>query len=406
MEEMMAAAGNRIYLLFLAALILLCGSCSSSPRLPLSAVPPRDEGRSDPLISPRSPAGAPAETALDTMRELRDAAISAFDANHPMEALQDLVGILALDGEFPAETDRERAEERGELVRSAEGTLTAIASRLTLEPADDWLSAHDQVAGKLRDLSSGSGLQPSVRLVINYDAGKAVVADAPIRFSFLEGKGELVSVADTDSYGRASTTVRSLSRVDRPIVIRAMLVVSSRGAIRPFPEVFRDFTYLPPNRTARLFALERPVGATEAAAGPSPLADAVSRGLSSTGLEITPVSMDVDSAVFGAVSEGKAPALTAALDGASYLIIALAEYDEPRQVVNRGRSFNIFSVASRARLRILRSDGSVVASRPVLTSVGRGGTAEAAIQAALAASRSAMEEDLLGAAAEIGRSLE
>jgi hypothetical protein len=186
-----------------------------------------------------------------------------------------------------------------------------------------------------------------------------------------------------------------------------MLVVSNRGMTRPFSEVSRDFTYLPPSRTARVLAQERSssVGDT-IALSTSPLADAVARGLSATGLEILPSSGNVDRPSFDAVASGDSRSVVAALSGGSYLVLALTEYDAPRQMVNKGRTFDIFTVTSRTRLRILRSDGSVVTTRPVLNSVGRGGSAEAAIQTALAASRAAVEADLVASAAQILRSLD
>jgi hypothetical protein len=350
---------------------------------------------------------APISTSLETMRELRIAASAAFDTNHPVEALRHLVGILAVDKESPAESESARRAERLELVRKADAELTAIGARLTLEPIDEWLLRGSQVAGNVRDLSKGKGPFPSVRLVINYDYGKAVVADAPIRFGFIDGIGELVVQSTTDSYGVASSTVRSVSRTDRPAVIRAMLVVSNRGATRAFPEVLRDFTYLPPSRTARVLAQERPSAGSDARAqATSSLADAVARGLAATELELLPTSLDLAGSSFDAAVAGDAPAVITSLSGGAYLVLALTEYDEPRRMVNKGRSFDIFTVNSRTRLRILRSDGSVAVTRPVLNSVGRGGTAEAAIQAALAASRASLEQDLLGASAEIRKSLD
>lgn len=401
--------GNRRRLCLHAALvILLFASCASHPsraaaRPALEAsVPARTAADPVPIV----PVNAPVSTALETMRELRDAADAAFDTNHPVEALRHLVGILALNGESVAETDQQRAAERGELVRKADAQLTSIGARLTLEPTDNWLSAGSQIAGNVRDLSRGSGPQPSVRLVINYDFGKAVVADAPIRFRFVDGAGDLTGQSSTDSYGLASTTVRSVSRADRPAVVRAMLVVANRGMTRAFSEVSRDFTYLPPSRTARVLAQERPRAVGDTALSTSPLTDAVSRGLSASGLELLPSPGNADRASFDAVASGDSPSVVAALSGSSYLVLALTEYDTPRQMVNKGRTYDIFTVTARTRLRILRSDGSVVTTRPVLNSVGRGGSAEAAIQTALAASRSAVEADLVASAAQILSSLD
>jgi hypothetical protein len=344
--------------------------------------------------------------ALQTMRELYAASRAAFDTNHPVEALRHLVGLLAVNKEEAPETESERSAERNELARKADAELTAIGARFTLEPTDGWISAGSQVSGSVRDLANGKGPFPSVRLVINYDAGKAVVADAPIRFGFIDGEGEVTRQALTDSYGVVSATVRSLSRTDRPAVIRAMLVVSNRGSTRAFPDVFRDFTYLPSRRTARVLASERSVAASGARAEiTSPLVDAVSRGLAAADLEILPTSGDLDPSSFDAASSGDPASVAAALAGGTYLVLAVTEYEDARQMVNKGRTYGIYTVTARTRVRILNSDGSIAVSRPELRNIGRGGSAASALQTALAASRKAVEEELRAAGAEIRTSL-
>ena len=377
---------------------MLCVSCATTtdkapneaPASPVRAVfLPAQEQADKPDEAP-GPAAEVKESApgpLQTMRELDAAAASAFETNHVMEALRHLVGLLAVNLEGAAEIQVDRDLERSELARKADAVLTALGGRLTLEPTDAWLSGGTQVSGRLRDLAKGRGLLPSARLVINYDHGKAVVADAPIRFTFVVGAGEVTEVVTTDAYGVVSATVRSLASMDQPAVIRAMLVVSNRGYSRRIPEVFLDFTYLPPSRTARVLASERSVSDTEA--GPdaaSPLVDAVSRGLAGTGFEILPhLGLQSDE---------------------SYVIHAITEYEDARQAVNRGRAFDIYTVTARTRIRILRSDGSVVVSRPELKSIGRGGTVETALAAALAASRAAVEKDLRESAARIASALD
>ncbi|HCM28002.1 MAG: hypothetical protein A2Z99_17645 [Treponema sp. GWB1_62_6] len=357
---------------------------------------------------------------LLTMRELRAAADEAMDTNHPVEALRHLVALLAVDEESPAGTNAAdpAADERRELARKADAELAAIGARLTLEPMDEWLAGGTQIAGNVRDLAKGAGLMPSARLVVNYDFGKAVVADAPIRFAFADGIGEVTGRSVSDSSGVVSAVVRSVARTDKPVVIRAVLAVTERGKTRVFREVFLDFTYLPAVRAARVMALETASGSQGPAAGArSPLVDAVSRGLSRSGVELFPADASSDPqayqaaflAAFGGSREAVASALAAAASGGrlpSYLVMALAEYEEPRRMVYQGKTYDIYTSNARGQLRIVRSDGSVAASRPALSARGQGGSPEAAIQAALAAIRAQTEKDLSEHSGDIARSFD
>ncbi len=402
-----------------ALLVVLFSSCVSAPvdaAPPESGAPALNAAAPDPGadVSASGDQTGPAGTvdALRTMRELMAAAQAAFDTNHPVEALRHLVAVLALDEEAPAEAEAQRQAERAELVRRADGDMTAIGARLTLEPGDDWLSGGTQKAGSVRDLAKGTGLMPTVRLVANYDYGKSVVADAPIRFAFADGIGEVANQGITDGYGLASAVVRKVARTDRPVVIRAMLVVANRGKSRAFPEVFRDFSYILPGRTARVFALERSTTGNSAADGTRMgLADAVLRGLAATGLDLLPTEAVLDPPLFNAALQGDAQAISRALalgsgQSASYLVLAVVEFDEPRQMVVQGKTYNIFTSNARAQVRILRSDGSAALTRPALAARGQGGTGEAAIQSALSAARAAVEQDLSGAAAAIRTALD
>jgi hypothetical protein len=360
-----------------------------------------------------SPAASAAADALLTMRELRDAARAAFDSNHPIEAVRHLVGLLAVDAEAAQEKVPARAAERSELARAADAELTAIGARFVMEPTDEWLSGGKQITGNLRDLAKGGGLKPSVRLVINYDFGKAVVQDAPIRFAFVAGIGELTAAETTDSYGTASAVVRGISRTDAPVVIRATLAVSNRGKTKVFSEVFRDFSFLPSSRTAKVLAFERVVGADKkirAAGDHSPLVDAVSRGLAASGLELVPVDGALDPASFTAALGGDPAAVGKALalggKSASFLAIAASDCDEPRQMVLNGKTYEIYTANVRVTVRLLRSDGSVVESRPQASLRAQGGTPDAAIQAAFKAAREAIEKDLREAGEKIRSSLD
>jgi len=168
------------------------------------------------------------------MEEAIRASQDAFDTNHPVEAIRHLVGILALDEETPPETDGARKAQRLEYVRRADAKITDIGARFTRGTGDDWVVNGNQKAGNVRELAKGTGIMPQVRLVVNYDFGKAVVADAPIRFAFVDGIGDVTASVTTDSYGLASAVVRRVARTDRPALIRAMLVVSNRGKAGPF----------------------------------------------------------------------------------------------------------------------------------------------------------------------------
>lgn len=380
-------------------------ACASSP-------PPSTVGGG------RAPQVAAPETRgtdyLQTLRDFAAAAQGAVDSNHPVEAIRHLVGLLAVDGEAPAETDPGRKSERAELARRADAQITALGARLTLEPTEEWVVDGKQTTGNIRELAKGTGLRPSVRLVVNYDFGKAVVADAPIRFAFVDGLGELSGGADTDAYGVASTVVRSVVRQDRPAVIRAVLVVSNRGKSVVFKEVSRDFSYLPPSRVARVYAYERVLGAdrqVRSANDHSPLVDAVSRGLRGAGLELVPADGALDPAVFVSALGGDPSAVAQALSlgsgrPASFLAVALAECDEPRQMTFQGKTYEIYTTTARTSVRVLRSDGSVVDSRPGASVRGQGGTPEAALQAAFKAAREAVEADLSAASSRIAAALD
>ncbi len=389
-----------------AAASVFAGCLSAPPPVPQEKAPAAG------AAAAAQPAASEAD-ALKTMRELRDAARAAFDSNHPVEALRHLVSLLAVDDESAPEADASRRTERAELARKADAELTAIGARFTMEPTDEWIAEGKQLSGSTRDLAKGSGLKPAVRLVVNYDFGKAVVADAPVRFAFAKGIGDVGASGTTNANGVASASVRSIARVDEPVVIRAVLAVSSRGRTKVFSEVFRDFTYLPSTRTARVVALERTAGADGKAAAAqdySPLVDAVSRGLSDSGLELLPSDGALDPAGFMAALNGDPSAVAKALSlggaPAAFLVIAASDCDAPRQMVLQGKAYEIYTAIARATVRVLRSDGSVVDARPQVSARGQAGTPDAAVKAALKAVREAVEKDLRSAAAALKASLD
>lgn len=352
---------------------------------------------------------------LTSMESLMQASQDAFDTNHPVEALKHLVGILALNDEASAEIDANRKSRRAELVRRADQKITEIGARLTLEAGDEWIKEDGtQRAGNVRDLAKGGGLMPVVRLVVNYDFGKAVVADAPIRFAFVDGLGDITLTGTTDANGIASTVVRSLSRTDKPVLIRAMLVISNRGKTRVFPEVHRDFAYVLPARTARIFASEGPASAVSANTavntGAAPLVDSISRALNGTGLDLLPTESALDPKTFAAALQGDLGAIQRACNlggtNVSYLVLADVQYDAPRQMVLNGKAYNIFTSTARTQIRIVRSNGTVAITRPIISVKGQGGTEAAAIQSALMEARKAVEQDLAAHVDEIKAALD
>jgi hypothetical protein len=383
--------------------VFALSGCPSAPA-PAASAPPSPVAAAAPAPAVPAPAPAaapaPAPDILATLRELRAAAQAATDANHPVEALQLLVALLAENGRAAPDADADRAAARAELARGADIAIAAVGAGLTLEPADAWLADGVQIAGNSRELGRGKGLMPSVRLVANYGFGKSVVADAPIRFGFVDGVGDLTTVAATDASGQAATTVRSLARPDKPALVRAMLVVTSRGLTRSFPEVARDFAYLPSSRSARLYALEKPAGGSAVQAR-APLLDALARGLAGAGLDLLAADASLDPDAFQAAFAGDKAAFERAVsrDGtrAGYIVFGSLEYDAPRQLVYLGKTYDIYTVDVRAQVRIVRADGSVALSRPALAVRGQGGTAAAAVEAALALARDAVEADLKAA---------
>ncbi|MEW6564559.1 MAG: hypothetical protein ACOZCE_03575 [Spirochaetota bacterium] len=363
--------------------------------------------------------GAQEQDVIKSMESLMQASQDAFDTNHPVEALKHLVGILALNDEAAPETNANRKSQRSELVRKADQKLTEIGARLTLEAGDEWIKEDGtQRAGNVRDLAKGSGLMPVVRLVVNYDFGKAVVADAPIRFAFVDGIGDITLSSTTDANGLASTVVRSLNRTDKPVLIRAMLVISNRGKTRAFPEVHRDFAYVLPARTARIFASEGPASSQSGATAASPapktgaasLVDSISRALNGTGLDLLPTDSALDPKTFAAALQGDLGAIQRACNVGgttiSYLVLADVQYDEPRQMVLNGKTYNIFTSTARAQIRIVRSNGTVAITRPTISVKGQGGTEAAAIQSALMEARKAVEQDLSANVGEIKSALD
>lgn len=375
-------------LFFLCVLVSALSSCVQLPVQDTSAVSETDNVTTK-------------EDTLASMEQLMRSARTALDTNHPVEAMRHLVAVLSLDEEADRETDPDRLQKRSELCRQADIDLGELTARLSLEPGDSWLENGIQKSGNLRSLSRSEGLMPTVRLVINYEFGKAVVKDAPIRFVFTKGIGSLVSPVYTDEYGQASTIVNSVAKTDEALVIRAIPFISNRALTRNFDHIALDFTYIPPQQSARIFARERSSDPAVTGNGTTGLLDAINRGLMNSDLDVMASDALLAEETFIAAFRGDLQAVKRALslDGksVSYLVLGELVYEAPRQLVAQGRTYNIFTVEAQAQIRIIRDDGSIIISRPVLHVRGQGGTESDAVQSALSEGRTAVEQDLLNA---------
>lgn len=390
---------KRVLYLF-SVFLLLASSCAQLPANKDGAAAVSETAENKSQVD--SAAASEKEDTLASMEQLMLASRKAFDTNHPVEAMRHLVAILSLDEEAEQESDPDRLRKREDLCRQADTDLTELAARLVLEPGDSWIENGLQKSGSLQSLSRQEGLMPSVRLVINYEYGKAVVKDAPIQFVFTKGTGSLVSPVTTDEFGQASSIVHSVGKTDNALVIRAIPFISSRTLTRYFENSTLEFTYLPPQHSARVFAIERASDpAAVATAQRTGLIDAIDRGLVHTNLDIIPSDALLDPETFMDAFRGDAQAVQRALslDGktVSYIVLGELVYENPRQLIAQGRTYSIFTVEATAQIRIIRDDGSIVISRPALHVRGQGGTEAAAVQSALEEGRKAVEQDLLTA---------
>jgi hypothetical protein len=311
----------------------------------------------------------------------------AADSNHLAEAIQSYVAVLAMAEESPGPDAKAKADE-------ASSQLSRIATRLSLEPAGEWVDAKGtQIAGDARSLGKEGGLSPAVYLFENFGTGKSPVADAPIYFQFAKNSGSLVSFVTTDAYGKANTTVARLDEPGKDAVIRAFPVFKSRGKSYAFQAVFRDFAYLPPANVVRVLALE----SSESGVSDNPgTVDSVTAVLKQAGLGILPFNAKLATDDFQKAYGGEAKALASlGVDAASpYAAFVLVEVAPARQMELGGKKYNIFTAAASINFRLVRADGSVVFSLPIDGLKGQGGTKEAAIADAYKRARDAIGPEL------------
>src|SRR5208282_3445847 len=256
------------------ACIVLCLALSSAAHL---AAAPGD-------------AAAAATPALAEMDSYLAKAQDAADSNHLSEAIRSYVTVLALADTSPSPDAKSKADQ-------ASAELARIGSRLTLEPASEWVDPKGtQIAASSRSLGKDGGLSPAVYLYENYGTGKSPVADAPVYFQFVKNSGSLVA----------------------------------------FQAVFRDFAYLPPANVVRVIALE----SSELGVSDSPrTVDPAAAVLKQTGLEVLPFNAKLAPDDFRDAYSGQAKALAAlGVDAASpYAAFVLVEVAPARQMELNGK---------------------------------------------------------------------
>ena len=319
------------------------------------------------------PAAVPAAgTAIAEMASYMAKARDAADSNQLSEAIRSYVTVLALAEESPSSEAKEKSD-------AASAELGRIGTRLTLEPASEWLDAKGtQVAGNSRGLGKEGGLSPAVYLFESFGTGKSPVADAPIFFQFVKNSGSLVAFVATDAYGKANTTVARVAEPGNDAVVRAFPVFKARGKSFAFSSVFRDFAYLPPANVIKLIALESSeLGLSDNPRSVGPVAMA----LKQIGMEVVPYNAKLAEDGFRKAYSGDAKALSSfGVDALSpYAAFVLVETAPTRQMELNGKKYNIYTAATAVNFRMVRSDGTIVYSLPIDGLKGQGGTKEAAI---------------------------
>jgi len=98
-------------------------------------------------------------------------------------------------------------------------------------------------AGELARSSEVKGVVASLRYTVAYNRENVFypVGNLNVRFTFLEGKGILVSSAGTDDNGTASGRIEKITSLNRRIVVEAVPVFSVDGEIVRVVELKRDF---------------------------------------------------------------------------------------------------------------------------------------------------------------------
>ncbi len=346
-----------------------------------------------------SRAAAPREDLLAEMDKVLRTAKDAADNDHLAEAMRAYVSVIAMAAGEGSSAGQARAD-------AAAAALSRIGQSLTLEPGSEWVDAKGtQTAAGTRGVGSGAGRSPSVYLYENFGTGKSPVGDVPIRFQFIRNSGSIVSTVATDAFGKANTTLASLADPGSEAVIRAYPVVAANDRTYSFSSVFRDFVYLPPANAARVFAM----ASSELGDEDNPqILDAAIRALASTGLQLSPYDGALDPEAFRRAFGGDTAALGTLGIGADrpYAAFISVVVEPARQIVLDGVAYNIFTAAADVTFRLIRSDGTVVASVPLDPVKGQGGSKEAAIADAYRRASKALAAALESRASAIRAKLE
>lgn len=331
-------------------------------------------------------APAPQASAGDEMSAYLSKAQDAADSNHLAEAIRSYVTVLAIADESPSSDAKAKADR-------ASAELARIGTRLTLEPASEWVDPKGtQIAGSTRSMGKEGGLSPAVYLFENFGTGKSPVGDAPIFFQFIKNSGSLVAFVTTDAYGKANTTVASLDEPGNEATIRALPVFKARGKSYTFQAVFRDFAYLPPANVVKVLALET----SELGVSDNPRSvDAAATALRQAGLQVLPFNAKFAPEDFRNAYAGQVNALASlGVDAVSpYAAFVLVEVAPARQMELNGKKYNIFTAAARLSFRLVRADGTIVYSLPIDLK-GQGGNVEAAVSDAFKRASEALVPEL------------
>jgi hypothetical protein len=325
------------------------------------------------LDAKASPQPGSDEEALLFMDRARD----AMDNNHLTEAIKAYITVLAISEQNSA------LKKAAEASKQAQTELTKIGTRLSIEPNEAWLeSTGKQLGESTRNIGQSASLQPAVYLYENFGSGKAPIADAPIAFEFVENSGTMNGFVNTDSFGRANTTILKLTDPSKPATIRAQPVFKSRGYSYSFKNVFRDFNYLPPANTVLALSLSRSeLGTIENSLS----SDIMAPELKSIGLQVVPAAGSLQKDAFLAAFQGDGQAVLKLLAQAkaSYLLLVFIDLDSVKQYEYQGKLYNMYSAYGKALLRLIRSDGTIVYSIPIEKLKGDGGTKSKAVDAAI-----------------------
>jgi hypothetical protein len=376
------------YFLCILILSIVASSCVSTPEDQETG--PSDTGptiqtplETAPVESTPSPTtgqGTADSSPNTEIEALVSKAKESIEANRLSEGLQFYISALG------------RASKAGMKARTDEliGILNAAGTRLTIEPHESWIAEDgSQRAGNVRSAARGEGLMPTVYLYESYGFGKSVVQDAMIRFEFVNNDGKLNATVRTDAKGMANTTITAVASPGKDATIRAYPVFSSEGYTYALKTVFRDFSYLAPPNIALVMALERtPAGFNE---NPRVL-DAISSALKPLGVQTISYNGVMAPERFMAAFSGDSKELASFAGSVStgYFALLFVEVGTPAQMQLQGKLYNIFTATSKATLRIVRADGTIVFAEARDGIRGQGGSDQAAVDDSLVKIRSEM----------------